>query len=163
MHLLTHLSSFGIDKSLHDSFKEGVKENIVPLVTGLVVLIIFVIMGVSSIKPLRSTLRFIPFNVTHWIGAAVFYLLLLIHGVNYWNPSFWKWLLPAVIIFGLERVYRHVVMKKQKVIVKCAGKYDCVSRTAIVELDKPKLFDYEPGQYILLNFPKIGKEPASYS
>ncbi len=114
-------------------------------------------MGVSSIKPLRSLLRFIPFNLIHWIGGGFFYLLLLIHGVNYWNPSFWKWLLPAILIFVLERIYRHVVVKRVSTNVISAGRYDSVSRTAIIEIDKPKHFEYQPGQYILFNLPTVGK------
>ena len=46
--------------------------------------------------------------------------------------------------------------------MKCAGRYDSVSRTAIVELDKPRNINYEPGQYILLNLPRIGKSIVPY-
>ena len=62
-----------------------------------------------------------------------------------------------MIIFVLERLYRHGVIKKVRVGIKSAGRYDSVSRTAIVELDKPKNFEFEPGQYVLLNVPQIGE------
>jgi len=140
------------------SFLTGIRENISPTVTGILVLIIFTVIGISSIKPLRGLLRYIPFRLIHWLGGFLFYFLLLIHGVNHWNPSFWKWLLPALIVFVVERVYRHVIIKKTKLGVKCAGRYDSVSRTAIVELENTVKLDYEPGQYILLNLPKIGME-----
>ena len=57
----------------------------------------------------------------------------------------------------LERIYRLTAINKNKVTVKCAGRYDDQSRTALVELEVPKGFKYEPGQYILLNLPWIGK------
>ena len=85
------------------------------------------------------------------------YLLLILHGIHYYNPAFWKWFLPAAIIFALERVYRHVVVRRHKVLLKCAGAYDDVSRVAIVEMEKPKGFRYEPGQHVMLNLPWIGK------
>ena len=139
------------------SFVVGLQKNIVPTVTGLIILITFIIVGVSSIKPLRSLLRFIPFRLIHWIGGVLFYSLLLLHGIKYWNPSFWKWFLPALIIFVIERVYRLVINKAKKVSVISAGRYDSVSRTAIVELAKPNYLECEPGQFILLNLPRIGK------
>ena len=84
------------------------------------------------------------------------YLFLVLHGVNYYNPSFWKWLLPAAIVFTLERVYRLAVVRREKVLLKCAGAYDDVSRVAIVEMNKPKGFQFEPGQHVMLNLPWIG-------
>lgn len=157
VHLLTHFCSFGLDSTLYPSFREGIRENMFPAITGFLVLIVFTVMGVSSIKPLRSLARFIPFRIIHWSGMIVFYVLLLIHGVRYWNPHFYKWLIPAVVVFVLERIYRHGIMKKLTVNIRSAGRYDSVSRTALVELDVPKHFEYEPGQYVLLNLPKIGK------
>lgn len=156
VHLITHFSSFGLD-TIYTSFGNGIMVNLFPTITGFLVLVIIAVMGISSIKPLRSRARFIPFKILHWAGTVLFYLLLLVHGVHYWNPSFWKWLLPAVVIFALERVYRHGVIKKITVHVRSAGRYDSVSRTAIIELDKPRHFEYHPGQYLLLNLPKIGK------
>lgn len=162
VHLLTHFCSFGLD-AVYASFRDGIDSNLFPAITGFSVLGIVAVMSVSSIKFLRAQFRFIPFKVLHWSGSALFYLLLLIHGVNYWNPSFWKWLLPALVIFALERIYRHGVVRKRKVSIKAAGRYDSVSRTAIVELEKPSNFDYEPGQYILLNLPKIGERSSSHA
>lgn len=44
--------------------------------------------------------------------------------------------------------------------MKCAGRYDDQSRTGMVELEKPAGFKFEPGQYVLLNLPWIGKHVA---
>ena len=143
--------------STREHFRDNLKRNIVPTVTGLLVFVIFAVMGLMSITVIRKQLRFIPFHLTHWIGAVVFYILLILHGVNFYNPSFWKWFIPAIIIIIIERIYRYAAVEKKKVAVKCAGRYDDASRTALVELEVPKGFKYEPGQYILLNLPWIGK------
>ena len=50
-----------------------------------------------------------------------------------------------------------MVVRRHKVLLKCAGAYDDVSRVAIVEMEKPKGFRYEPGQHVMLNLPWIGK------
>ena len=144
--------------SAGEHFGQNLMRNIVPTITGFLVAVIFAVMGIMSINVIRKQLRFIPFHLTHWIGGAIFYVLLLLHGVNFYSPSFWKWLLPAIIIVIIERVYRHAMVEKKKVNVKCAGRYDDASRTALVELEVPKGFKYEPGQYILLNLPWIGKK-----
>ena len=164
VHVTAHFVSFAMEdrnsssnESTHEHFKENIKTHIVPTITGILAVLIFAVMGLTSISVVRKQLRFIPFHVTHFVGAVVFYVLLLLHGVNVYNPSFWKWLVPAIIIIILERFYRHVAIKRHRVAVKCAGRYDDQSRTALVELDVPKGFKYEPGQYILLNLPWIGK------
>ncbi len=37
------------------------------------------------------------------------------------------------------------------------GPYDDVSRVGVVELEKPKGFQYEAGQYMVINLPWIGE------
>ena len=165
LHVTTHLVAFAMEDrnvsstvSAGEHFRQTLVMNIVPTVTGLLVAVVFVVMGIMSITAIRKQLRFIPFHLTHWIGGAIFYVLLLLHGVNFYSPSFWQWLLPAIILVIIERVYRYAAVEKKKVNVKCAGRYDDASRTALVELEVPKGFKYEPGQYILLNLPWIGKK-----
>lgn len=128
VHLLTHFVSFAVDDrnttegvSTTDHFRDSLETNIFPTVTGFIILLVFAIMGLSSIKPIRKLCRFIPFYVIHWVGAALFYLLLILHGVNYYNPSFWKWFVPAAFILVLERLYRYFLVPKHGVVVKSAG------------------------------------------
>lgn len=162
VHITAHFVAFAMEDrntslSTSEHFRQNLQDNTVPTVTGFLIVVIFGMMGLMSIGIIRKQLRFIPFHLTSWIGAGLFYILLILHGVNYYNPSFWKWLLPALIIVVVERIYRRVAIKRQQVAVKCAGRYDDQSRTAIVELEVPKGFKYEPGQYILLNLPWIGR------
>ena len=79
------------------------------------------------------------------------------HGQRIFNYSYWPWLLPAVLVVLLERLYRYFVVTRYSVKVECAGRYDDQSRTAIIELERPPRFKFEPGQHILLNLPWIGE------
>lgn len=169
IHLLTHFASFALDgrnvslaKSSREHFRESLVTNLCPMITGLVILTVFVAMTLSScIGVIRKQLRFIPFHVLHWGGAAVVYLLLVVHGINYYNPSFWKWLLPLVVFVALDKLYWIYLTDRFTVGVKNAGPYDDISRVAIVEMDKPSGFKFEVGQYIMLRIPWIGEYQAS--
>lgn len=163
VHVALHLTSFAVTKSnataslsVQDQFTTNLKINLFPFITGLIALIVFATMGLTSVKPLRRLFQFIPFFITHWLLFGLFYILMFIHGITYINPSFWKWLLPLLTIAIVERVYRYMSITRYTVKVKCAGRYDDQSRTGIIELEKPKWFKFEPGQFILLNLPWIG-------
>lgn len=162
VHLVTHLGSFALDGlngtiPAYENFGVNLVTNLNPTITGLLVIAFLVIMMVSSIPPLQSLCQFIGFHVIHWMGMGFIYLLLIVHGTHHFNPSFWKWLLPAVVIFAFERIYRFFVVKKYRVTVTCAAHYDELSRVGKVEVIKPKYFHFTPGQYVLLKIPWIGE------
>ena len=162
MHLLTHIGSFALDNRnntipSHEHFRDSLVTNLNPFITGLLIIIFLAILSVSSLPPLQSICRFIGFHVIHLIGMAFIYFLLVIHGVNHYNPSFWKWLLPALLIFVFERIYQFFVVNKYRVTVHTAAKYDELSRVGKVEVVKPKYFHFNPGQYVLLKIPQIGE------
>lgn len=113
---------------------------------------------ISSFPCLRKLCQFVGFYSTHWITATLFYITLLIHGYNHFNPSFWKWLLPVVVIFILDRLYLLLVLNQHTVKIGKAFAYDETSRTIMIEIDKPKRFKFVPGQFIQLNIPQIGKK-----
>ena len=167
VHLTTHFGSFALDgrntsltepKSTAEHFRASLITNLFPTITGLIILTVLVVMTLSScVGIIRRQMRFIPFHVLHWGGAVAVYLLLVVHGVDYYNPSFWKWLLPIVVFVVLDRFYWIYLTDRFTVSVKNASPYDDVSRVAIVEMDKPSGFKFEVGQYILLRMPWIGE------
>lgn len=160
VHIATHLCSFdNIDENgtSHDNFEENIKTHLMPLITGISAIFIIIILIVSSIKQLRSLCQFIGFYSLHWIGIALFYILLVLHGKNYYNPSFWKWLLPVLFVYLLERLYHYCVVTKYSVVLQRAAPYDEMSRTTKIEVKKPKHYKFIPGQYLLINIPQIGK------
>jgi len=164
IHIVTHFTTFAIqadnatvNSAAIDLFRVNIRTNIMPTVTGIIILALFGVIGLTIITPIRKAARFIPFYILHWVLLIAFYALLIVHGVHYFNYSFWKWLLPLVVIVVCERVYRYAAIRRHSVKVKSAGRYDDQSRTAIIELEKPARFKFEPGQFIMLNLPWIGE------
>lgn len=163
VHLLTHFVSFAVDgrnttsgESTSEHFRSSISDGIFPTVTGFVILSVIVAMAISSVSFIRKRLRFVPFYLVHWVAVGVVYLLLLLHGVNYYNPAFWKWFIPAALLFAVERLYRYTVVQRHTVVVKSAGLYDDTSRVCIMEMQRPKGFRFEAGQFVLLNVSSVG-------
>ncbi len=163
IHVTLHLVSFAVTidnstapLSTSERFTENLLTHLGPTITGLIIALLFLTLAISSIGPIRRVLRFIPFYIIHWVCLCAFYLLLVIHGVSYFNHSYWPWLLPFALLVLVERVYRYTAITRHSVRVDCAGRYDDQSRTAIIELERPPKFKFEPGQYMLLNLPWIG-------
>ena len=161
VHVVTHFCSFTFDgkdenTTLAENFRSNIMSNLMPLITGALCIIILLVLSITSIKPLRSLCLFIGFYSIHWIGFTVFYILLIIHGIHYYNPSFWKWLLPVLVIYVFERIYNRWVVDRYTVKLLHAAPYDELSRTTKVEITKPKRYKFIPGQYLLLNIPRIG-------
>lgn len=164
VHVVSHLCSFAFNNRLntttstYENFRDNFHSSISPVITGIIICILMLVSMVSSLPCLRKLCKFIGFYVTHWIAAALFYIVLLIHGYNHFNSSFWKWLLPVVVIFILDRLYLLLVLNRFNVKIGKAFAYDETSRTIMVEIDKPKRFKFLPGQFIQLNIPRIGKK-----
>lgn len=161
-HILTHFCSYAFDDTdanttTADNFRNNLESSISPFITGLIICVVIIVTMVSSLPILRKLYHFVGFYSTHWVAGVLFYLLLLVHGNNHFNPSFWKWLLPVLIIFVLDRIYLLAVLKQNPVDILKAYAYDETSRTIFIEIKKPKRFKYTPGQYIQLNIPQIGK------
>eukprot|EP00731_Ephydatia_muelleri_P027893 Em0019g766a len=143
------------EESRSDYFMSSLVTHLCPAVTGLMILVALGLMCVSALPVIRKRMRFIAFYMIHWMTTILVYVLILIHGDWYWNPSFWKWLLPLVFAMGFELVHRHWITPKYTVAVKTAGPYDDISRVTVIETEKPKQFDFIPGQFVMLNFQKI--------
>ena len=175
LHVATHLASYALDNivddgnssssphTFSDSPVDHIRESLsltrhlYPSITGGLLLLLLAVFPLSSVGKFRRISRFIPFFLTHWTATALFYGLLLTHGNSFVNPSFWKWLLPAVIIALVELAYRYSVATWFGVRLAGARQYGDSSRVCMVELDRPRGFQFLPGQYILLNVPWIGR------
>lgn len=128
-----------------------------PIITGVLIVVILLVMTISSIKAVSSLCLFVGFHVIHWVGFIVMYLLLIVHGINWYNPSFWKWLLPVALVYILERIYFRWVIPRYSIKIIKSAPYDELSRTTKVEFEKPPHYKLIAGQYILVNMPQIGK------
>lgn len=128
-----------------------------PLITGGLLILILFVMTLASCKCISKLCLFIGFNVIHWIGFVSLYVILLLHGIDYYNPSFWKWLLPFVLVYALERAYFRWVVPRYTVHVLKSCPYDEQSRTTKLEIQKPAHYKFIAGQHLLINMPQIGE------
>ena len=74
--------------------------------TGFTLLVVFSIMVVTTLGPIRKSGYFEVFYLAH-LGYFLWFILLLLHG-----PQFWKWFLVGGIGFGVERVLRSLRSKE---------------------------------------------------
>lgn len=170
VHLALHFCSFILDKEENstlttmENFNNNFHANLFPVVTGFTVIAIFLVLLTSSIPAIRKLCRFVGFYVIHWAALIFFYLLLIMHGVNYFNPSFWKWLLPVVVLLVAEKIYATFITKRYSAKVSVAAPYVelCRVSTVCIKVDKPSHFCYIPGQYIRINIPDIGEQCTDF-
>ena len=162
--MLGHLCSFAFDGDYNETMSDrreyfiaNLEASISPLISGLLMCLVFVITTCFSLPFLRKLCKFRGFYATHWIAAVLFYSLLIIHGNKHFNVSFWKWLLPVLILFVLDRLYLLFVLKKTAVEITKAFAYDEYSRTMYIEVKKPKRFKFIPGQCVHISIPQIGE------
>eukprot|EP00042_Codosiga_hollandica_P030859 m.181918 g.181918 ORF g.181918 m.181918 type:complete len:1229 (+) comp53476_c0_seq9:51-3737(+) len=84
-----------------------------------------------------------------------FYIFVLIHGREYWNPGVWKVLVVVGTIYACERAYREFWMKS--VPLKVVRALVLKGGVTHLQISKPVGFRCKPGQYIFLQLPFISK------
>ena len=157
IHVVTHLLVLHIEPTdANATFTGNLESSLDTFVTGLLVACLLVLMAITSFSCLRKFCRFVSFYMLHYGGMFLVYILLLIHGKGCWNPSFWKWLLPFIVVLVAERLYVRFVVPRYSVGLYKAARYDDCTRTTALEFERPKHFHFVPGQYVLINMPEIG-------
>ena len=124
---------------------------LVPWVTGVLIFVCMMFMyGAVPVGVKRF--HFEIFWYSHQL-FFFFFLFLLMHGTNYWNPNIWKWLALPGAIYIFERIYRHLSAYRT---VKVTG-ITLMDKVLIIEFDKESAFPngYKEGQYLFLNCPRL--------
>ncbi|GAM28411.1 hypothetical protein SAMD00019534_115870 [Acytostelium subglobosum LB1] len=126
----------------------------VPGITGMIMLGILIIIGITSQKRFRQRF-FEGFYYTHHL-FIVFYALLLIHGCKGWicPASFWQWFILPAVLYVVDRAFRLFKRTHRVTVVNCSLKN---SRVINLTFARPSSFKYKPGQFILINVPQISK------
>lgn len=157
IHIVLHLTALEVQQiNVNATFTDNFENGLDTFVTGLLVACLLLLMAITSFSCIRKLCRFIGFYVLHYGGMSLVYILLLIHGSGCWNPAFWKWLLPFIMVFVAERLYFRFVLPRYRVALYKAVRYDDVTRTTALEFERPKHFHFTPGQYVVVNIPEIG-------
>lgn len=141
-----------------EKLRNKLQDNPQFLITGGLIVLLLLAMTVTSIKRLQVSFNFILFYTIHFISSGSIYLLIFIHGSSYVNSQFWKWLIPIVILWMFEWLYRRYSNRVQKVNILEAH---TTGNVVIYKVAKPSLFKFVPGQFVSVKFPNIS--PISWN
>jgi predicted ferric reductase/Ca2+-binding EF-hand superfamily protein len=116
--------------------------------TGSLMIIIFTVMGITSIRCMRRK-NYEVFSYLHKLFMIAMVLLFIHHE----NKQFWKWTLWPLTILAIEYLVKFVrffIFKTRILSVK-------LLEGNVVELviKKPKFFSFKPGQFLRLQIPEI--------
>lgn len=162
-----HLCSYAIDTDENSTsnttdnaerLRNKLEDDPQSLITGGLIVLFLLAMTITSIKRLQVSFNFILFYTIHFISSGSIYLLIFIHGPNFINSQFWKWLIPTVFLWIFEWLYRRYSNKVQKVNILEAY---ATGNMVIYKVAKPNLFKFVPGQFLSVKFPDIG--PISWN
>jgi len=138
-HIIAHYLNYSLQERPY-SFAWGTLAGI----TGNLLVFVMIIMYTTAIDAIRRR-YFNVFYFAHHL-FIVFFILLLLHGKNFW---IW-WLIPGVA-YILERIFREYRAKKPTTVLQVI-----THPSDVVELRMGKKgFKYKSGQYLYLNAPYL--------
>ena len=165
VHVTLHLCSYAIDNDEEESnnstsettdnserLRQKLDDNPQFLITGALTILLLLLMSITSIKRLQIALNSVLFYTVHFVSSGAIYLLIFIHGSDYVNTQFWKWLIPIAVLWIFELLYRRYSSKVQKVNILEA---QATGNMVIYKVAKPNLFRFAPGQFVSIKFPNI--------
>lgn len=123
--------------------------------TGIVLTFVFIFFTIFSLPWYRKK-HFRLFQLSHQIGALLCFAFLVFHGVHHAKPNTYKWLLPAVIIYAIDRIVR--LYQTKKVDLQLSDAHSKMKPGDILEIRAQKPFNYIAGQYAEIAVPDIGRE-----
>lgn len=115
-------------------------------ITGWLLLLILIIMVVSSLPFVRRRNYFEWFYNLHQLYIP-YTLLLMLHG-----PNFWKWVIGP----GLLRLVECVI-DRQNYATEVTDATILPSGVINLNIKRPDDFHFYPGDYVLINIPKIAR------
>lgn len=125
------------------------------VITGLLLVITFGTM-LFFVRPSVRKNNFRLFYRVHIIGAFIFFSLLLIHGMYRTVPETYKYIVPTLIIYIVDRIIRRIQASATE--LQLTAKNSFFKDEKILELRVPKPFNYRAGQYAELQVPSINRE-----
>lgn len=117
-------------------------------ITGTVLLVVLGIMWPFALGFVRRSSRFELFYFTHLL-YLVWFVVAIVHA-----PVFLFWAAAPILVFAIENVLQFARRAKQTRIVEASALRSGVTR---VELEPPKGFAWNPGDYAFLCIPAIAK------
>lgn len=138
-----------------DAWTWGLWKFNMSVITGILLLIVFAVMLVFARPTIRKN-HFRLFYAVHVIGALLFFALLVMHGMFRQRPETYKWVLPPLVLYTLDRFVRKSKISASE--VELTAENSVLKDGDILELRVPKSFDYQAGQYAEVQVPWINRE-----
>ncbi|XP_046849727.1 NADPH oxidase 5-like [Xenia sp. Carnegie-2017] len=121
-------------------------------ITGVLLLVILGIICILSQPFVREKGYFELFYFSHHL-YIIWWTLLIIHA-----PNFWKWFIAPAVVYLAERLWSVRIVSRArygKTFIQEGITYP--SKVTHLVIKRPANFDYKPGDYVLVNIPKIAK------
>ena len=117
--------------------------------------LVFCMMLITALPYFRKN-QFRLFYVTHLLGAALFFPLLLLHGMKRKKPETILWILPPLCIYLIDRVVRWLKTNTSVVRADPASSKTFPGNILLLSVRCP--FTYRAGQYAEIQVPAISSE-----
>lgn len=112
--------------------------------TGVALMLVFGILFVFA-RPWMRKKHFRVFYIVHLTGAFLFFSLLIFHGMYNGRPETYKYVIPPLIIYILDRIIRLTNMSTHN--LELSAENSVFKDDNILQLSIPKPFNFRPGQY----------------
>ncbi|CAN8077150.1 unnamed protein product [Agarophyton chilense] len=125
--------------------------------TGCTLVVIFVTIFVTAVPPARRT-NFERFIHVHFVGAALFLPLLMLHGFYDGVIYTYRWILAPTLIYCVDKFISFGFQNKASLYVRVGAECrNSFQGGEITRLSFPKPFHYRAGQYAELCIPLISR------
>lgn len=122
------------------------------VVTGFVAMLVYTIM-IVALRARKS--RFELFFNTHLIGAAIFIIIIILHGKLFGVLYTYKWITAPIAIYLIDRCYRN--WHTHVLHATMPGTSETGFGGGVLKLAVPKCFEYRAGQYVDVMIPSISR------
>lgn len=126
-------------------------------VTGFVIATVMTTIIVTSLPSVRRK-HFERFYQTHLVAAAVFFLLLIFHGMLAGALYTYKWIAAPVALYVIDRGLR--TLQTHRGVVSLLPDDHTAMRMvspSVARLALPRVFSWSPGQYAELRIPSLSR------
>lgn len=144
IHTATHLANYTTLDGGIPAYLFGTAEGL----TGLILMVAFLIMWGCALDWIRRSGRFELFYFTHML-YLLWFVLALVHG-----PVFWIWAGVPILGYVVERVIRFRHTRRAFPVSAADPLPSSVTR---LEVQLPDGFRYQPGDYVFVRYPPVSK------
>lgn len=127
-----------------DKWTPGLWNVNMTVITGCCLLLVFSVLVFFALPSVRKK-YFRLFYSVHLIGAALFFILLIIHGMYNAKPETWKWVLAPLVLYTADRALRIFSISEHRLELSASN--STFKDDNVLQLAIPKPFNFRPGQY----------------